>query len=310
MEKQKPLRSLNRKQKDLLFYVLLMAYPVIQFCIFYVVVNFNSILLAFKDYNYGTTGFESAGYQWVGFKQFTKIFTELKANPALSASIGNSLIVYAVTTISMSTLTVWFAFYIFKNKFASKFFRIILFLPQVISPLVMAVMFTSVAENVLPELLGKSGWKIPPLLSDVNTRFGTALFYSIWASFGTSILLYNGNMAAIDPEVIEAATIDGADGFKEFLYIIFPLVYPTFSTFFVVHIAGIFTNQMSLHTLYGEMASPKIQTFGYYLFVRVAQGNLKEYPFLSAMGLMMTFIAVPLTLFVRWGMKKIGPSVD
>lgn len=309
----KPIKQLNRKQKDMIFYIIMMAYPVIQFCIFYIGVNFNSILLAFKQYDSGVDGFSSAGFIFVGFKNFLDVFNRFITDSALSSSLKNSLLVYVVTTVVMATITIWFAYYIFKKKFASQVFRIILFLPQVISPIVIAVMFTMVAEEIIPDLLLKVGIEIPSLFSPKHPdlAFGTSLFYSVWVSFGTSIILYNGSMSNIDPEILEAGRIDGADGFREFIYIIFPLVYPTFSTFFISHIAGIFTNQMSLHVLYGIAAPASLNTFGYYMFVKTQQASsFSDYPFLSAMGLMMTLIAVPATLIVRWLMRKIGPSVD
>ena len=309
MENSK-ITSIFQKKKKWIFYWAIIALPLLQFCIFYIGVNFNSILLAFKEYNMGVGKFESAGYTFAGFSQFKECFTQFKTSPRLSVALKNSLLVYGVTTLSMSTLTIWFAYYIFKRKFASGVFRIILFLPQVISPLVMSVMFKSIAEVILPELFTSNGIEVKNLLSNPNTRFATTLFYNIWVSFGTSILLYNGNMASIDPEVLEAGRMDGAEGFREFIYIIFPLVYPTFCTFFVVHIAGIFTNQMGLHGLYGLEAYADMNTFGYYLFVEVSTAGLSQYPYLSALGLMMTLVAVPLTLLVRWGMNRIGPSVD
>lgn len=313
MQQDKSINKLNRKQKDMLFYIIMMAYPVIQFCIFYIGVNFNSILLAFKQYDHSVKGFGASGFVWVGFQNFVDVFSRFKTDAALSSSLGNSLTVYVVTTVVMATITIWFAYYIFKKKFASQIFRVILFLPQVISPIVIAVMFTMVAEEVIPDLLLKVGIKIPSLFSPKHPdiAFGTSLFYSIWGSFGTSIILYNGSMSNIDPEILEAGKIDGSDGFKEFLHIIFPLVYPTFSTFFITHIAGIFTNQMSLHALYGIAAPSDLNTFGYYMFVKTQQASsFSDYPFLSAMGLMMTLIAVPATLIVRYFMRKIGPSVD
>ena len=68
---------------------------------------------------------------------------------------------------------------------------------------------------------------------------------------------------------------------------------------------------MSLHSLYGIAAPADLNTFGYYMFVKTQQASsFSDYPFLSAMGLMMTLIAVPTTLAVRFAMRKIGPSVD
>ena len=126
-QNERTIKQLNRKQKDMIFYIIMMAYPVIQFCIFYIGVNFNSILLAFKQYDYAIEGFQTGGFVWVGFQNFVDVITKFNTDSALAASLKNSLIVYVVTTVVMSTITIWFAYYIFKKKFASQFFRVILF---------------------------------------------------------------------------------------------------------------------------------------------------------------------------------------
>lgn len=303
-------KTLDRKKKKLIFYTLMIAYPLLQFCIFYIGVNINSVLLAFKEYNYGISG-GSAGYSFAGFKQFALCLEKFQTEPALSASIGNSLITYLISTVVSSSLALFFAFYIHNKKFAATFFRLILFLPSVISPLVMAIMFNNFAEEALPMLLEQwFGIDCPPLLSDPSIRFGTLQFYSVWVGFGTSVLLYNSSMAAIDVSVLEAAKLDGAVGFKEFLYVVFPLIFSTFSTFFIVGVATIFTNQLNLYSFFGDQASASIYTFGYYLYKYTARASISDYPWLSAMGLMMTVVAVVLTFTVKWLLKKFGPSVD
>lgn len=309
--KQTNKKQLTRSQKDKIFYILMMFYPIAQFCVFYIGVNFNSILLAFKQYDYGITQGSVAGYHFAGFSQFEKVFTMFKTEPVFLSALKNSLLAYVITAISSSTLTVFFAYYIFKKKACSNFFRIMLFLPSVISSLVMAILFTSIAESILPKLINNAfGTEVKALLTDPNTRFGMVIFYAIWVSFGTSVLLYNGSMSGIDHEIIEAANIDGASGFGEFRYIVFPLVYPTFTTFFVTNLALLFTNQLSLHSIYGTSAPTDMYTFGYYMFVKIEDGTIADYTYLSAMGLIMTAVAVPVTLIVRKCMIKFGPSAD
>ena len=311
MNKTITKKRLTRGQKDKLFYTVMMIYPVLQFCIFYIGVNINSVLLAFKQYDYGITQGSVAGYHWAGFSQFEKVFSMFKAEPVFLSALKNSLLSYAIIAISASTLTVFFAYYIFKKKAFSNFFRIMLFLPSVISSLVMAILFTSMAESIIPKLINNAfGTNVKALLTDPNTRFGMIIFYAIWVNFGTSVLLYNGSMAGIDSEIIEAAEIDGASGFKEFIFIVFPLVYPTFTTFFVTNLATLFTNQLSLHSIYGTSAASDMYTFGYYMFVKIEGGTIADYTYLSAMGLLMTAVAVPVTLIVRKLLIKIGPSVD
>ena len=64
------IRIQNKRKQDLIFYMVMLAYPVLQFAIFYVGVNFNSILMAFQYFS-GSTG-KIDNYN---FFEFSKLFT-------------------------------------------------------------------------------------------------------------------------------------------------------------------------------------------------------------------------------------------
>ena len=78
----------------------------------------------------------------------------------------------------------------------------------------------------------------------------------------------------------------------------------------VVSVTGFFTNQIHLYSFYGPTAPSALHTFGYYLYAETLKAGFFEYPYLSAMGMLMTAIAIPLTLLVRWLMTCFGPSVE
>lgn len=304
-EKIEPKKVMSRSRKKLIFYILVMAYPLIQFSIFYIGVNINSILLAFKEYD-----FEGKGYAWIGFKQFSDCITLIKTDAVFRYAFKNSFITYLISAVVSSLLALFFSFYIYKKKAGSTFFRIMLFVPSIISPLVLAILFNNMAEDALPRyVLSIFGAKIQPLLSG-KSAFAVLNFYRIWVGFGTSILIYNGSMAAIDVSVTEAAKLDGATGLREFIYIIFPLIYSTFVTFFIVGLAALFTEQMNLYSFYGTQANISLYTIGYYLYEKTAKASITEYPLLSAFGLMLTLVTVPVVFAVKWLMRKIGPSVN
>ena len=298
---------MTRKEKKLLFYVLVMAYPIIQFCIFYIGVNLNSILLAFKEYTEVDGRFV---FKFVWFEQFAYCINKIKTEAVFRYAFKNSFLTYIISTAISSTLALFFSFYIYKNKFASSFFRIMLFIPSIISPLVLAILFNNLAEDALPMYLSQIfGKQFYPLISG-KSAFAVLNFYRIWVGFGTSILIYNGSMSAIDVSVTEAAKLDGATGIKEFVFIVFPLIYSTFVTFFIVGVAAIFTDQMNLFSFFGMQADLKLVTVGYYLYKKTTIASLAEYTWLSAFGLMLTAITVPVVFLVKWLLFKIGPSVD
>lgn len=304
--KKKKERTLNaKKYGDLIFYCLMAALPLLQFCIFYVGVNINSILLAFKDYEYGT-----GVYQWVGFQHLGKVFKDFVTDGVLIKSITNSLLVYVFNFIFGVGLALLFSFYIYKRYLCHNLFKVLLFMPSILSAIVMVVLFSYFVERAIPEVWYKLfGKEIEGLLGNGKLTMGTIIFYNIWVGFGTSILMYVGAMNGISESIVESATLEGVSPLQEFYHITLPLIYPSITTFVVVGVATIFTNQLNLFAFYGQDAEFRLYTLGYYLFMNTQKASIAEYPYLSAMGIALTLVALPLTLLVKYLMEKFGPKV-
>lgn len=293
-----------RNKNALIFYISIVALPTLQFLIFYIGVNFNSLVLAFKTYEDGVASF-------AGFSNFAAAFKDLASNPAVTPAIKNSLILY-VCTVFITFGALVFAFYIYKRHVGSAFFRFVLFLPQIISSVVLVLIFMYFVEEGIPALgITKVG-----LLSSPETDFQTILFYNIWAGFGTQLMMYNGAMRAIPESVSEAAKIDGATSFQEFIHITIPCIWGTLTTFIVVCICEIFTNMMGLVSFKSLAAESRLITIGYYLYRQMwlsSKGGVvvgDKLPYLSAMGLIFSAVAITLTLVARKLLKKFGPRTE
>ena len=284
--------------KKLIFYIACFALPVIQFLIFYVGVNFQSILLAFQKYDGKTTSFYFDQHDlWVNFK---KIYEELTQTQTLSIALKNSLILWVATSVIGTVVAVFFSYYIYKQKGTGRFFRFILFIPSILPAILLAIIFKLFTGDVIPVLFDAP--KVLEAAPDI--RFTAVVFYTVWIGFGTQILLYTGTMEQISSSVIEAGQIDGVTPMKELWYIIIPEVIPTVGTFLVAGVAGAFMNQANLYNFYGQTASSDNYTLGYYMFSMV-QKNVDLgygeafYPYASAVGLCCTLLAVPPTLLLR-----------
>ena len=284
--------------KKLIFYIACFALPVVQFLIFYVGVNFQSILLAFQKYDGKTASFYFDPQDlWVNFQ---KVYYELTETSILLIALKNSLILWAATSIVGTVAAVFFSYYIYKQKGTGRFFRFILFIPSILPAVLLAIVFKLFTGDVIPVL-----FDAPKVLeAEPSVRFTAIVFYTVWIGFGTQILLYTGTMEQISPAVIEAGQIDGVTPMKELLYIIIPEVVPTVGTFLVAGVAGAFINQANLYNFYGQTASSDNYTLGYYMFSMV-QKNIDLgygeafYPYASAVGLCCTLLAVPPTLLLR-----------
>lgn len=306
--KKEKLRITRMERRALPFYIALMAIPVLQFIIFYVGVNFNSILMAFQSYNTAT------GETTAALDNFRRIKAEF-IDHSMWIYLGNSLLAYAIGIFFMP-VTLFFSYYIYKKFPLHGFFKVVLFLPSIISGMVLSVIFAKIIDNWLPTFIWSlrdyQGTRPESLMAQGSpTVFPTLLFFSVFNGFGGGMLMYSGAMSQVPDSVVEAAQIDGANTFQEFFHVILPSIYPTLTTFLVAGVAGIFTNQLALFNFFGPNAPLEYRTLGYYIFKLVAAGATKnEYNYAAAIGLASTVILVPLTFLIKYLLERFGPREE
>lgn len=288
-----------------LFYGCLIILPLIQFCIMYVGVNINSLFMAFKSYD------SEAGWQWIGFGNFKSVFYDINRRlPELTYSFKNSIICWLISLLVTLPLGLLFAFYVYKKYWGSKFFRVILFLPSIISGAVLAAMYKYYADTFMPGVINTIfGTNLKGFLSVEGVDFWAIVFFNIFIGFGPSVLMYTGAMVNIPKEVGEAARLDGANAFVEFVKIVLPQIFGTVSVFIITGVAAIFVNQMNLYSIYFNEADTHLFTMGYYTYMKIQKAGTSYgiYPYFATLSLLLTSIIAPLILFLNWFFKKIDP---
>lgn len=304
------MQKLSKRKKDMIFVACLVAWPLLQYFVFYICVNFNSFIMAFQSYK---TDFstQTSKYVFNDFKNFIDLYKEFTQDGLLWYCIKNSLIFYVSSFIIGTMGSLFFSYYISRKRALGSFFQVVLFIPSIVSSIVLVTMFRYFADYAIPKVYQMiSGEYIPGLLSSKGTVFATLIFYNIWIGFGTSVLLYSGAMSNVSESVTEAAQIDGAGTLSTFIHVVFPLVFPTFKTLVLAGITGLFVSDMSVFSFFGIGVDKYLYTFGYYILRGTRLASLKEYPQLAALGVVLTIIALPLTFLVRKLLNKVGPSTD
>lgn len=317
---KKEKTPLSRNAKRNIFFACMVFLPLLQFLIFYCIVNLKAVSLAFVEYRVteGKVGYDTA---FAGFKNFRTII-EFFLIPDNFRMITNSVLVTFGQTIVIIPLSLLLAYYLYKKFFMYRFFRTVLFFPMVISSLVMVLLFKYLAENAYPKLTHSA----TGLLSDPKTRFLTIFIYSTWLGFAGHVVIFNNVMSATNESAVESAKIDGANDFQIFLRVIVPMVYPTITTYVVLALAMLFTNQMNLFTFSGYDVTYNERTVGYYLFLSALNSDVMlvlrpawnsmentgwlNFSELSALGIMISIVLVPVVLGVRKLMEKLGPSEE
>lgn len=304
-------RSKRNKLKKNLFVYTLIAYPLILFLIFYVVVNFNSILLAFQT-------IDGSGKSFAGLNNFKTFLSEMFGEGnLLSYSFINSIKMYFINLVVCMPLYIFFSYLLFKKCFLNKTVSFLVMIPSIMSGLVIALIFVNFIGSNGPltyimEKTGRNGGKWLNLLYDEKYAFGTTLFYMIWLSFATSLIVYPTAMRGINPEVLESAKIDGISNmFQELWYIILPLIYPTLTTFLITGFAAIFSTSGPLLEFYYTDAPDYVSNMGYYFTKMIlVDGTEFSYPKYAAGGIILTIIVAPLTILLKWALEKFGPATE
>ena len=318
MEKQKR-KPLSRTQKRNIFFALMVLYPLLVFVLFYVVVNFNTIILSFTEYSSipGEIGYIRS---FSGLKNFRVVFEMLKFENNYMMVV-NSVKLFVYKLLIGLPISFIFAYYIYKKYRMYKFFRVICFLPNIIPNLIMVYLFKFLVNQGIIALFNAQRG----LLQNPTTEFGTILFFNLWLGFATQTLVFASAMSGIDRSIIEAAQMDGATPIQELWHIILPSIFKTFETYVLVGIAMMFVDQMSLMTFYDKFDIPgNMRTVGYYLYVQSYQSDFVPstiwennhaygklpYSQISAFSLLISLVIIPITLIVRKLFNKYGPSED
>lgn len=311
-------KKIAKKAKKLGFVLSIITYPLILFLVFYVYVNFNSILMAFQDIK------ANGDRVFVGFDNFVRFWNGMFATAEDRGQIGtaliNSLLIYGISLIICMPLYIFFSYLLYKKCFMHKTIRAIAMIPQIISGFVICMLFVNFISgdnSPIAEVFRKLHIFVDEngdpydLLYTAKYALGTTIFYSIWLSFGTNLIVYPNAMKEINPEVVESSRLDGVSTtIQDLRYIVLPLIFPTLSTFLITGLAGIFSNGGSVLAFYNTNAPDYVINMGYFYSRMIINNSTPNYPTLAAGGLIMTAFVAPATLLLRWALEKFGPTTE
>lgn len=294
------------KKKTIQKYIFILSIiilPVTQFCIFYVGVKINSVLMAFQTYENGKFIFNA------GFSNFSQFASDIFKDDVMITCVKNSAIQYAVQLFISMPLAIFVAFFIWKDMPCSGFFKVVLMLPAMISGMVFVLIIKNLVHIGGPRITGND------IFANVfREEFSAILIYDMWIGFAGNLVLYLGAMSSVSVDVVEYGKIDGVNTLQELVHIVIPAIWPTITTFLVVGVAGFFTNMGSRYSFFEyplQNVPKKNWSLGFYFFcyadAGATTGGSTMYPYFSAGGLVFTAIATPITLFAKNALEKYGP---
>lgn len=291
------------KKNDWIFIFSALTIPVIQFIVFFVIVNAKSFLMAFQNTADGIN------YTWAGLSTMKNALTTLFTDVNYGIVMKNTFSLYFWTQIAMGFLSIFFAYCIWKKAWGWKFFSIVLFLPSVISSVTFVMVTRKLVNGYLPIVFDNP--QLVTLFNPLTTGFEATTALTCFLSFGSTLVLYLGAMSQVDKSLLEYGELDGMNAFHEFVYIVFPHIWPTIISMTIIGLATMLSNSGLLIAFYGTGSGEvEIQTFASKMYMIVYNKVYSNYTMLSAMGLFFTIIVVILSYVLRKSMGKWGPKEE
>lgn len=293
------------------FIILMLSLSVVSFAIFYVGINFQSILMAFRRFEgYAADG--SDIYSWTT-ENFRNIFKELSgtgnSSTQLLQAFKNTLLLYVCGNAVTLPSACFISYYLWKKLRGYKFFRVVFYFPSIISSVVMVIIYQNlIAPNGLFGHLSLSltGHTVPPWLSQNSTAIWFVFIYNTWVGFAGAYLLMTAALTRIPEDVIESAKLDGITPLKEYFKICIPLIWPTLYIIILQKIAGILSADGPILLLtngnYGTY------TLGFWSYMQVIVGHSYEFP--AAVGIMMTVVVAPIAIVARKLLARVNSDVE
>ena len=296
-------KKINRMK--IAFILSCVAIPLIQFVIFYIYTNFSAITMAFTN-----------GHGEISFDNFARFGRELvREGSDLQMALKNTLITFAILFISYP-FKVLVSYFIYKKIPGAQFYRIVFFLPTIIFSVAVAMIFQRLVgvNGVIAEFIANmTGQESVELLADSRYANLTIFANMIWLGFPGDLIIWGGTFARIPGDVLESASLDGVTWWQEFTRIIVPMVWPTVALQMVLIICNIFmsTGQVWLLTE-GQYGTHTIQSWMYHILYQGSGGAYTSniYNYLSAVGMIITVVAILLSTIVRKWSDKAFEEVE
>lgn len=283
----------------------LMGIPVI---IFYIIFHYKPLfgaLIAFKDYK-PRRGIW--GSPWVGFKHFQSFFDSFY----FERLIGNTLTISLAGLLFAFPIAIIFALLINEiqnNKF-KRSIQTISYMPHFISTVVICSMIRLFVDSngFIVAILEAVGFDIGQSLLNLPNAFVPIYVLSdIWQQTGWNCIIYLAALGGIDPELYEAARIDGANRWKQTLHVTLPGILETVVLLLILRVGSLMgVGHEKIILLYNDYTMETADVISSYVYRRGLING--DYSFSAAVGLFNSAINFALVVIANKISNKVTGS--
>ena len=283
----------------------LMFLPVFVFILIMYYWPMLGIRYSFYDYKpVGTPVF-------VGLKHFQNMFKTDAFWTAFKNTLELSIMKLLITTFTAVVVSIFLNE--MGNLFAKKTLQTIIYLPHFMSWAVVASIFSLFlspsSTGLVNGMLRDWGILAPDAKSIyflANTAWWRPIFYiiNIWKETGWGTIIFLATLAGINPELYEAADIDGATRMQKMRYVTLPALANTIITVLILNLAKVMNMFESVFVLYNNAVYSVSDVISTYIYRQTFAIALPNYGYSTAVGLFKSLVGCVLVLVCNWASKK------
>ncbi|GMK43608.1 ABC transporter permease [Paenibacillus glycanilyticus] len=285
-------------------YLLILTLPAVLWMVIFNYIPMYGVIIAFQEY----TPFKGFIHSpWLGFDNFKELF----ADPTFRESLTNTF------KISIAKLVFGFPapiiLSLLLNELAFKRFKRIVqsltYLPYFVSwVLVVGFMYTLLdpETGVVSKLLVKLGiiGSDVMLMGDAHSFLSLVVITEIWKNVGWNSIIYLAAIAGIDPQLYEAAVVDGASRFRRVWHITLPSLKPTIIILLILSIGGLVNSNFDqMFLMQNSMTQDAANVLAVYSYKMGLVSGRFSYG--TAIGLFQSLVAFVLMYAANYSSRKL-----
>ena len=271
----------------LLIYFAVVAFPTI-----------FSVVLSMTDYNGGKI-FGNTNIGFVGLKFYKWMFTE--PTGSFYVSLKNNLYIVAVSVFGQIPLGFMLAYILSRKliKRGANFFQTMIFLPNIISPIIIGVLFNVFIRSPNSVVMEIARIINPNAEFSIGSRpMLPVLVVILWMWTGFYMVLFLAHMQRIDPTIIEAARIDGAKESQILQHVVLPAMVGEIVTCSILAISGSLTTFDLIYAMTSGGPAGQTRVLSLFMYQSAFQGSA-NFPLANAISTVIVLISLVLIVITR-----------
>jgi ABC-type sugar transport system permease subunit len=289
--------NLTERKREYLAFLLFIIPNMVMLAIWVYYPFFYSIYLSLTNWN-----LLSPDYKFVGLANYANLLQ----NPTYLQVVSNTLAFAGGTVFIRLAISLGLAVLLNRALYGSSLWRLVIFSPHITTSAAMALVWLSMYDPTfgpLSSIFDAMGIKFPNVLSSTDMALPALMVVGIWKGLGFSTVVFLAAMQNVSKDLLDAASVDGANAWRSFWHVTFPGISPVTYFLVITGLIGAFETFDIVSVMTGGGPSNSTNLYVYSLYREAFHYNRMGYASAIAVVfffVMMAFTYVQTRLANRW----------